>query len=111
MRALRLRDMTTGKIVRHDAGRRRWDVSRFVRVPPGSYIVELVDESPEASWPWGRCSRSARLETVATFIRLGHVGALVRGFFSNAAAAALASAAALGVTAVGNGGQPASGRS
>ena len=49
-------------------------------------------------------------ETVATFIRLGTRVPWYSGFFTNAAAAALAAAASLGVTAVGDGGQPASAR-
>ena len=49
-------------------------------------------------------------ETVATFIRLGARRRWYGGFFTNAAAAAIAAAATLGVTALGNGGQPASAR-
>jgi hypothetical protein len=106
---LRLRDMTSGKILRaiqgDDAGR-----FTFLKVPPGSYIVELVDASGSVL-ALGQMFTLGPLETVATFIRLGTTVPWYAGFFSNAAAVALASAAALGLTAVGNGGQPASGRS
>ena len=106
---LRLRDMTSGKIVKtaqaDDAGR-----FTFLKVPPGSYLVELVDHSGSVL-ALGQMFTLGPLETVATFIRLGTSVPWYAGFFSNAAAVALASAAALGLTAVGNGGQPASGRS
>jgi hypothetical protein len=49
-------------------------------------------------------------DTVATFIRLANRAGFFDKFFGNAAAAALATAASLGVTAIGDGGQPASAR-
>jgi hypothetical protein len=58
----------------------------------------------------GQMFSIAHGETVATFIRLGAQVPWYHGFFTNAAAAALASAASLGVTAVGQGTQPASAR-
>jgi hypothetical protein len=106
---LRLRDVTTGRVVQVSQGD---DLGRFtfVRVPSGSYVVELVDRSGTVL-ALGQMFTLGSLETVATFIRLGASVPWYSGFFSNAAAVALASAAALGLTAVGNGGQPASGRS
>jgi hypothetical protein len=106
---VRLRDVTTGRIVRVTQGD---DLGRFtfVKVPSGSYIVELVDRSGTVL-ALGQMFTLGPLETVATFLRLGASVPWYSGFFSNAAAAALASAASLGLTAVGNGGQPASGRS
>jgi hypothetical protein len=106
---MRLRDVTTGRIVRVTQGD---DLGRFtfLKVSSGSYIVELVDGSGSVL-ALGQMFTLGPLETVATFLRLGASVPWYTGFFSNAAAAALASAAALGLTAVGNGGQPASGRS
>jgi len=106
---LRLRDATTGRIVRTTQGDALGRFT-FLRVPAGSYLVELVDQSGNVL-ALGQMFALGPLETVATFLRLGTSVPWYTGFFSNAAAAALASAAALGLTAVGNGGQPASGRS
>jgi hypothetical protein len=106
---LRLRDATTGQIVRVTQGDDRGRFT-FLKVPSGSYLVELVDRSGTVL-ALGQMFTLGPLETVATFLRLGASVPWYAGFFSNAAAAALASAAALGLTAVGNGGQPASGRS
>jgi hypothetical protein len=105
---LRLRDVTAGRIVggtQADAAGR----FSFTSVPAGSYIVELVDEDG-AVRGLGQVFGVGPGETVATFIRLGTQVPWFNGFFSNAAAAVLASAAAIGVTAVGNGDQPASAR-
>jgi hypothetical protein len=106
---LRLRDATTGRIVQTTQGDSLGRFT-FLRVPAGSYLVELVDQSGNVL-ALGQMFALGPLETVATFLRLGASVPWYTGFFSNAAAAALASAAALGLTAVGNGGQPASGRS
>jgi hypothetical protein len=106
---LQLRDVSTGKVIRTTHG----DTSgrfTFQNVTPGSYIVELVDGT-ENVLALGQMFTIGPVETVATFIRLGTATPWYNGFFSNAAAAALASAAALGVTALGDGGQPASARS
>ena len=106
---LRLRDVTSGQVVRttqaDELGR-----FTFVKVAPGSYIVELVDNSGKIL-ALGQMFALGPVETVATFIRLGAPLPWYAGFFSNAAAAALASASSLGLTSLGNGGQPASGRS
>jgi hypothetical protein len=106
---LRLRDVTTGQVVRVAEGD---DLGRFtfLKVPAGSYLLELVDRSGTVL-ALGQMFTLGPLETVATFLRLGASVPWYAGFFSNAAAVALASAAALGLTALGNGGQPASGRS
>ncbi len=106
---LRLRDVTTGRTVQtteaDEAGR-----FRFSRVPPGSYLVELVDRR-ENVLAVGRTFGITPLETVTTLIRLPGSVRWYAGFFRSAAILALASAAALGVATRGNGGQPASGRS
>ena len=106
---LRLRDVATGKVMAwtHADGAGRFT---FVRVLPGSYIVELVDERDKVL-AVGKMFTIGRSETVVTVLRLGAALPRYGGFFSNAAAAALASAAALGLTALGAGGPPASARS
>lgn len=106
---LRLRDVSSGLILMATQA----DVLgrfRFLRVPPGSYVVELVDEK-DCVLGLGHVFSLGPGETVVTFIRLGSRAPWYEGFFSNAAALALASAASLGVTAVGEGAQPASARS
>ena len=106
---LRLRDVSSGLILmgtESDAFGR----FTFLRVPPGSYVVELVDEKDHVL-ALGHVFSLGQGETVVTFIRLGARVPWYDGFFSNAAVAALASAASLGVTAVGEGTQPASARS
>lgn len=105
---LRLRDLTSGRILMtgrsdHEGG------FRFTGVPSGSYVVELVDETGTVRALSGTCSLSSG-QAVATFIRLGAQPPWYSGFFTNAAMAAVSSAAGLGVTAVGSGFQPASGR-
>ena len=106
---VRLRNVTTGQVV---MGAQADAVGRFtfVQVVPSSYVVELVDQGGDVL-ALGQTFAIGPTETVATFIRLGAQVPWYSGFFSNAAAAALASAASLGVTAVGNGVQPASARS
>jgi hypothetical protein len=105
---LRLRNVVTGRIV---AGSQSDATGRFSfsMVAAGSYIVELVDDAGSIR-AVGQMFSVGPGDTVATFIRLPGRAAWFDGFFTNAAAAALASAASLGVTAVGDGGQPASAR-
>lgn len=105
---LRLRNVHTGQVVMNgqaDAAGR----FRFTPVQPGSYLVELVDDNGRIRGV-GQMFSIGPGETVATFIRLGADISWYHGFFTNAAAAALASAALLGVKAVGAGMQPASAR-
>jgi hypothetical protein len=105
---LRLRDVTTGQSVMtteaDDSGR-----FTFRDVMPGSYVVELVEQAGDVR-AVGQTFSLAPGETVATFIRLGARVPWFHGFFNNATAAALTAAASLGVTAVGDGLQPASAR-
>jgi hypothetical protein len=105
---LRLRNVVTGRIV---MGTQSDAMGRFSfsMVAAGSYIVELVDEAGNIR-AVGQMFGIGPGDTVATFIRLPSRAGWFDGFFTNAAAAALASAASLGVTAVGDGGQPASAR-
>ena len=105
---LRLRNVTTGQIVtatQADADGR----FHFDRIAAGSYVVELVDDTG-AVRALGQMFSLGRSETVATFVRLAADAPWYSGFFGNTALTALSSAAALGVTAVGPGGQPASAR-
>ena len=105
---LQLRDVSTGQVVQST---RANELGRFTfsKVTAGSYIVELVDENRNVL-ALGEMFTIGPTESVATFIRLAASTKWYGGFFTNAAAAAIAAAATVGVTAVGNGGQPASGR-
>jgi hypothetical protein len=105
--SLQLRDVASGEIVRTTRGD---ELGRFtfVKVSPGSYIVELIDEKRNVL-AVGEMFSIGPTETVATIIRLGTTR-WYGGFFGNAAAAAMAAAATVGVTALGHGGQPASAR-
>ncbi|MGH9372353.1 MAG: carboxypeptidase-like regulatory domain-containing protein [Vicinamibacterales bacterium] len=105
---LRLRNIASGEIVmgtRSDATG-RFD---FVAVPPASYVVELVDGGGRVR-AVGQMFSVGRGEAITTLVRLGTEDRWLDGFFGNAAAAVVAAAASLGVTAVGNGAQPASPR-
>jgi hypothetical protein len=105
---LQLRDTSTGQIVRST---RANELGRFTfsQVSPGHYVVELIDENRHVL-ALGEMFSLGPTETVATFVRLAAPGRWYGGFFTNAAAAAIAAAATMGVTALGNGGQPASPR-
>ena len=105
---LRLRDLTSGRIVMTTRSDQEGGF-HFKGVPSGSYVVELVDESGTVRALSGTCSLRSG-EPVSTFIRLGARPPWYSGFFTNAAMAAVSAAAGLGVTAVGSGFQPASGR-
>jgi len=74
----------------------------------GSYVVELLGENDKVM-AVGQSFRVEAGETVATFVRLPPKRPRFAGVFSNAAAAAIAAAASVGVTALGpgtNGGRP-----
>lgn len=74
-----------------------------------TYVVELVDERGRVV-AVGQAFVIAAGETVATFVRLGAVAPWYAGLFEHTAAAVVATAASLGVTAVAPPGQPASAR-
>lgn len=103
---LRLRNVSSGKIV---AAAKADDTGqfRFEKIPNGSYVIELVDESGKVL-ALGHVFTVARGETVATFVRLGARVPWFTGFFSNAAAAAISTAASEGVTALAPVARPAS---
>ena len=106
---LQLRDVSSGKVIKTTLGDNSGRFT-FRNVTPGSYIVELVDATRNVL-ALGQVFTIGPVETVATFIRVGTAAPWYTGFFSNAAAAAVAAAAGLGVTALGDSGQPASARS
>lgn len=105
---LRLRDVASGRIVMTTRADQEGNF-RFTGVPSGAYLVELVNEDGSLL-AVGQTLPIAPAETVTTLVRLGARAPWYRGFFSNAALSAVSSAAGLGITAVGSGLQPASGR-
>jgi hypothetical protein len=82
---------------------------RFERVDPGAYVVELLS-SDDRVLAVGDLFGVAAGAQVTTLVRLSSKSPWVAGFFGNAAAAAIAAASTLGVTAVGSNGSPASGQ-
>ncbi len=103
---VRLRNVVTGKLesaaLADDHGQFRFD-----RTATGTYIVELVDESGKVL-AVGHMFSVANGETVATFVRLSTHVPWYEGFFANAAAAAIATAASEGITALAPVGRPVS---
>jgi hypothetical protein len=95
---LRLRDVSSGKIqavtIANEAGQ-----FTFGNIEPGSYAVELVNDSA-AVLAVGHVFSIAPGEVVATFVRLGTRVPWFSGFFGNAAAAVASSAASQGITAL-----------
>ena len=71
----------------------------FDHVEGGTYVVELVNETGRVI-ALGAPFTVAPGETIATFVRLGVPPSWFSGAFTNAATAAVSSAASLGVTAV-----------
>lgn len=105
---LRLRDASTGRIVMTTQGNQQGGF-RLTGVPRGAYLVEAVDDAGNVRGV-SQTFRVGPAETFSTIVRLTERRPWYSGFFSNAAVAAVSSAAVIGVTAVGNGTQPASGR-
>jgi hypothetical protein len=106
---LRLRDVTTGQTGQITEGDQAGRFT-FLGVPPGRYVLEVVDRRDNVLG-LGRLFSLGRLENVTTVVRLAASTRWYSGFFGGVALAVIATATALGLTAVGNGGQPASGRS
>ena len=100
---VRLRNVTTGDI---QASMRTDNAGQFLfqGVDAGSYVVEVVNGNGTIA-AVGQSFAVGAGESVATFVRLGPKVPLMAGFFSNAAAAAVATAASLGVTAITPAGQ------
>jgi hypothetical protein len=105
---LRLRNVADGRIVASARGDQNGQF-RFAGVASGTYLVEVLDERGNVRGV-SQAFTVGPGEILSTIVRLTVHRPWYSGFFSNAAIAAVSSAAALGVTAVGNGGQPASGR-
>lgn len=103
---VRLRNIASGRI---EATARANDVGRFTfeGVEGGSYVLELVNDDGRVI-AMGHNFTVLPGETIATFIRLGAKPPWFAGFFANAGAAAVSSAASFGLTAVAPVGQPTS---
>lgn len=96
---LRLRNVTTGRIEAATVGDAEGQFT-FANVAGGTYVVELVNDTGRVLTV-GHPFVILPGETVATFVRLGVAKAPgLASFFANAAAAAIASASSLGVTAL-----------
>lgn len=103
---IRLRDVETGR----PAARTIADGDgrfRFERVDPGAYVVELLSLEDKVL-AVGDLFGVLAGGQATTVVRLGAKAPWFAGFFGNAAAAAIAAASTLGVTAVGSNGSPAS---
>jgi hypothetical protein len=103
---IRLRNVATGRTVARTIGDAQGRF-QFEGVEPNAYVVELVSGDDKVLAvsdlfgvpPGGQASTVVRLSSKAPW---------VAGFFSNAAAAAISAASAIGVTAIGSSGTPAS---
>ncbi len=105
---IRLRNVETGRGVARTIadGDGRF---QFERVDPGVYVVELVS-SEDRVLAVGDLFGVPAGGQATTLVRLSSKTPWVAGFFGNAAAAAIAAASTLGITAVGSNGSPASGQ-
>jgi hypothetical protein len=103
---IRLRNVQTGRaIARTDCdsdGR-----FKFMQIEPAPYVVELMSEQDRVLAVGDLFSVTPGTEST-TLVRLASKAPWAGGFFGNAAAAVIAAASTLGVTAAGSGGRPAS---
>ena len=103
---IRLRNIQTGRgiavAVTNSDGRFRFDL-----VDPGAYVVELLSQDDKVLAVGDLFGVSGDMQSI-TFVRLSTKSPWFGGFFGNAAAAAIAAASTLGVTATGSNGRPAS---
>ena len=102
---VRLRNVTNGRIERAAVSNEFGQVT-FTGIDPASYVLELVN-AQGAVLALGQTFVVGPDQTVPAFVRLASKTPWFAGFFSNAAAAAVATAASVGVTAV-SPGQPSS---
>ncbi len=95
---VQLRNVLSGRV---EATARTSSTGEFLfdHVEGGTYVVELVNESGRVL-ALGAPFTVAPGETIATFVRLGVPPSWFSGVFTNAATAAVSSAASVGVTAV-----------
>ena len=105
---IRLRSVETGRGVARTVGNADGRF-RFDRVEPGPYVVELLSADDKVLAIGDLFGVTAGGQAT-TLVRLSSKSPWVAGFFGNAAAAAIAAASTLGVTAVGSNGSPASGQ-
>lgn len=103
---IRLRNIATGRAVARTIGDDQGRF-RFERVEPNAYVVELVsgDDKVLAVGDLFGVPPGGQATTV---VRLSSKPPWVAGFFGNAAASAISAASAIGVTAIGSSGTPAS---
>ncbi len=105
---IRLRNVETGRGVARTVsdGDGRF---RFERAEPGTYVVELLSDEDKVL-AIGDLFGVMAGGQATTLVRLSSKAPWFEGFFGNAAAAAISAASAIGVTAVGSNGSPASGQ-
>jgi hypothetical protein len=103
---LRLRNVETGRTIATTVADDRGQFT-FDHVPPGAYVVELVDDTDRVL-AVGPLFGVSQEETVTTLVRLATRSPWTSNVFRNAAAAAIAAASTLGITASGSSGLPVS---
>jgi hypothetical protein len=103
---VRLRDLETGRVASSSETNERGEFS-FGGVARGAYLVELLSNEGKVV-AVGQSFRVEPGETVATFVRLPSRQSWFAGLFSNTAAAVIAAASSVGVTAVGTHAPPVS---
>lgn len=103
---LRLRDLGSGRIALTATSNERGEFT-FAEADGSTYVVEYADAGGKVL-AVGSPFTVVAGETVVTFIRLAPRRPLGGGFFTNAAAVVVASAASIGVTAVVPTGRPVS---
>jgi hypothetical protein len=103
---LRLRNLETGRGVARTTGNADGRF-RFEAINPGVYVVELLARDDKVLAVGDVFAVTAGGQAV-TLVRLSSRAPWVGGFFGNAAAAVIAAASTLGVTATGSSGRPVS---